>query len=113
MNIDIQENTVTITYEQSDTIGRSFLDEIKLKYKNFFFKNIILDLSPMKNLLSKHIKDFIELAIYHKQFNNKSFVVVTGPISLKLLPDGINVVPTINEAIDTIEIEDIERDLGY
>ena len=65
----------------------------------------------MKNLLSKHIKDFVELAIYHKQFNNKSFVVVSGPIGIKLLPNGINVVPTISEAIDTIEIEDIERDL--
>ena len=113
MIIDIQDNTVTITYERSDTIGRSFRDEIKRKYKNFSFKNIILDLSPMKNVLSKHIKDFVELAIYHKQFNNKSFVVVTGPIGLNFLLNGINVVPTINEAIDTIEIEDIERDLGY
>lgn len=111
MIIDIQENTVMITYEQSDTIGRSFRDEIKLN-KNFSSKNIILDLSPMKNVLSKHIKDFVELAIYHKEFNNKSFVVVAGPIGLKLLPNGINVVPTINEAYDTIEIEDIERDLG-
>ena len=111
MIIDIQDNTVMITYEQSDTIGRSFRDEIKLN-KNFSSKNIILDLSPMKNVLSKHIKDFVELAIYHKEFNNKSFVVVAGPIGLKLLPNGINVVPTINEAYDTIEIEDIERDLG-
>ena len=111
MIIDIQENTVMITYEQSDTFGRSFRDEIKLN-KNFSSKNIILDLSPMKNVLSKHIKDFVELAIYHKEFNNKSFVVVAGPIGLKLLPNGINVVPTINEAYDTIEIEDIERDLG-
>ena len=111
MIIDIQDNTVIINYEQSDTIGRSFLDEINCN-KNFSSKNIILDLSPMRNLLSKHIKDFVELAIYHKEFNNKSFVVVTGPIGLKLLPNGINVVPTINEAYDTIEIEDIERDLG-
>ena len=27
MIIDIEDNTVTITYEQSDTIGRSFRDE--------------------------------------------------------------------------------------
>ena len=112
MIIDIKDNTLTITYEQSDTIGCSFRDEIKIKQKKFSFKNIILDLSPMKNVLSKHLKDFVELAIYHKQFNNKSFVVVAGPIGLKLLPNGINVVPTINEAYDTIEIEDIERDLG-
>ena len=43
MIIDIKDNTVTITYEQSDTIGRSFRDEIKIKHKNFSFKNIILD----------------------------------------------------------------------
>ena len=110
MIIDILNNTVMITYEHSDTIGRSFLDEIK-RNKNFSSKNIILDLSPMKNVLSKHIKDFVELAIYHNEFNNKSFVVVTGHIEIKLLPNGINVVPTINEAFDTIEIEDIERDL--
>ena len=36
MIIDIQDNTVMITYEQSDTIGRSFRDEIKLKQKFFF-----------------------------------------------------------------------------
>ena len=113
MIIDIQDKIVTITYEQSDTIGRSFRDEIKRNYKNFSSKNIILDLSPMKNILSKHIKDFVDLAIYHKEFNNMSFVVVTGILGLKLLPNGINVVPTINEALDTIEIEDIERDLGY
>ena len=112
MIIDIKDNTVTITYEQSDTIGRSFREEIKIKHKNFSFKNIILDLSPMKSFVKAH-QDFVELAIYHKQFNNKSFVVVTGPIGLKHLPDGINVVPSINEAIDMIEIEDIERDLGY
>ena len=113
MIIDIQDKVVKITYEQSDIIGRSFRDEIKPNYKNFSSKNIILDLSPIKNVLSKHIKDFVELAIYHKEFNNKSFVVVTGPIGLNLLPNGINVVPTINEAFDTIEIEEIERDLGY
>ena len=41
MIIDIQDKVVTITYEQSDTIGRSFRDEIKRNYKNFSSKNII------------------------------------------------------------------------
>ncbi len=45
--------------------------------------------------------------------NKKSFVLVTGPLSLKLLPEGLQVVPTMNEALDTVEIEEIERDLGF
>ena len=66
----------------------------------------------MKSVLSKHIKEFVELANHHKNLSNKSFVIVTGPIALKLLPDGLNVVPTLHEALDTVEIEEIERDLG-
>ena len=112
MTFESKENTTIITYEDSDIIGRPFRDEIKRKYKSFSSHNIVVDLSPMKSVLSKHIKYFAELASRHKELSDKSFVIVTGPIALKLLPDGLNVVPTLHEALDTIEIEEIERDLG-
>ena len=112
MTFETKEYTTIITYEDLDMIGRPFLDEIKRKYKSFSSHNIVVDLSLMKPVLSKHIKDFVELAGNHKNLNNKSFVIVAGPISLKLLPEGLNVVPTLHEALDTIEIEEIERDLG-
>ena len=112
MTFESKENTTIITYEDSDTIGSSFRDEIKRKYKSFSSHNIIVDLSLIKPVLSIHIKDFVELAGHHKNFSNKSFVIVTGPISLKRLPEFINVVPTLHEAFDTVEIEEIERDLG-
>ena len=112
MTFDINDKTAIITYEGSDTIGRPFRDEIKRNYKSFSSLNIVVDLSLIKPVLSKHIKDFVELAGHHKNLSNKSFVIVTGPISLKRLPEGLNVVPTLHEALDTIEIEEIERDLG-
>ena len=112
MTFESKENTTIITYESSDTIGRPFRDEIKRKYKSFSSHNIVVDLSLMKPVLSKHIKDFVKLAGYHKNSTNKSFVIVTGPLSLKLLPEGLNVVPTLHEALDPVEIEEIERDLG-
>ena len=65
----------------------------------------------MKSVLSKHINKFVEFASRHKEISDKSFVIVTGQIALKLLPDVLNVVPTLHEALDTIEIEEIERDL--
>ena len=113
MIFDINDKTAIIACERSDIIGRPLQDEINRKYKSFSSLNIVLDLSPMKPVLPTHINDFIELASRHKKFSNKSFVIVTGPISLKLLPDGLNVVPTLHEALDTIEIEEIERDLGF
>ena len=112
MTFDINDKTAIITYEGSDTIGRPFRDEIKRNYKSFSSLNIVVDLSLIKPVLSKHIKDFVELAGHHKNLSNKSFVIVTGPISLKRLPDGLTVVPTLHEALDTVEIEEIERDLG-
>ena len=112
MTFDINDKTAIITYEGSDTIGRPFRDEIKRNYKSFSSLNIIVDLSLIKPVLSKHIKDFVELAGHHKNLSNKSFVIVTGPISLKRLPEGLTVVPTLHEALDTVEIEEIERDLG-
>ena len=112
MTFDINDKTAIITYEGSDTIGRPFRDEIIFNYKSFSSLNIIIDLTPMKSVLSKHIKEFVELSNHHRELTKKSFVIVTGPIALKLLPDGLNVVPTLHEALDTIEIEEIERDLG-
>ena len=112
MTFDINDKTAIITYEGSDTIGRPFRDEIKRKYKSFSSHNIVVDLSLIKPVLSKHIKDFVELAGHHKNLSNKSFVIVTGPISLKRLQEGLTVVPTLHEALDTVEIEEIERDLG-
>ncbi|MGB1432935.1 MAG: ribonuclease Z [Flavobacteriaceae bacterium] len=112
MTFDINDKTAIITYDGSDTIGRPFRDEIKRNYKSFSSLNIVVDLSLIKPVLSKHIKDFVELSGHHKNLSNKSFVIVTGPISLKRLPEGLNVVPTLHEALDTVEIEEIERDLG-
>ena len=112
MTFEINDKTAIITFEDSDTIGRPFRDEIRRNYKPYSSLNIVVDLSLMKSVLSKHIKEFVELSNQHKELNKKSFVIVTGPIALKLLTDGLNVVPTLHEALDTIEIEEIERDLG-
>ena len=112
MTFESKENTTIITCKDSDIIGRPFRDEIKRKYKSFSSHNIVVDLSLIKPVLSKHIKDFVELADRHKNLSNKSFVIVTGPISIKRLQEGLTVVPTLHEALDTVEIEEIERDLG-
>ena len=112
MIFDISDKTAIITCEGSDTTGPPFLVEIKRNYKYFSSLNIVIDISQMKSVLSTHIMEFIKLASSHKELNDKSFVIVTGSIALELLPDNLNVVPTWNEALDTIEIEEIERELG-
>ena len=42
-----------------------------------------------------------------------SFVVVGSGFNIDIFPEKLNVVPTIKEAEDVIEMEEIQRDLGF
>jgi hypothetical protein len=52
----------------------------------------------------------LELSDAHRK-TKKSFVLVTEKVSYDEVPDKICVVPTLQEAKDIIEMEEIERDL--
>lgn len=41
-----------------------------------------------------------------------SFVILSENLSYEMLPEKVNLCPTIEEAIDLIEFEEIQRDLG-
>ena len=41
-----------------------------------------------------------------------SFVILSENLSYEMLPDKVNLCPTTEEAIDLIEFEEIQRDLG-
>ena len=113
MQITQQENTTIFSWETTDPIRVDFRNLVKAHYKNMQDQNIVVDLSPFEKLQSNHILKFSELSIYNKEQVNKSFVVVIGIMEIKALPDDISVAPTLQEALDLIDMEEIERDLGY
>jgi len=84
-----------------------FSKELIEKYPIFKNDNIIIDFSNNFNIDLDEILLFSQLAMDHKN-NNKSFVIVCNSLDI----DEIIIVPTIEEAEDVIEIEEIERDLG-
>ena len=43
----------------------------------------------------------------------QSFVIVTNTVNPDDIPEELFVVPTLQEAEDIIEMEEIERDLGF
>jgi hypothetical protein len=49
----------------------------------------------------------------NKQEKNTSFVLINAAINLDDLPEHINIVPTLQEAEDILEMEAIERELGF
>ena len=52
------------------------------------------------------------LSAQHKK-SKKSFVIVVPDFDYNAIPEKLTVVPSLLEAHDIIEMEEIERDLGF
>jgi len=89
-----------------------FFAEFKDCYKEFNGEHLIIDISDKINVEIKEILLFLKVSVQHIK-NGTSFVLVCEGISIDDLPDELNVVPTFNEAIDILEMDAIERDLGF
>lgn len=110
MKVNQKGNTTTLRNTQGDC--QAFLEKITNQYVTFQKQNLILDLSQDKTISLKEIKLFSPLSKQHKK-NKKSFVLVVNDADIDKIPVTMSVVPTLLEAHDTIEIEEIERDLRF
>ena len=110
MKVDQKGHTVNIRDTQGDFT--SFLMKITQQYKTFEKHNIIIDLLMHKDLTTNDIKLFMPLSKLHKK-SKKSFVIVTYDFDYNAVPAKLTVVPSLLEAHDIIEMEEIERDLGF
>ena len=110
MKVEQRGHTTIIKNTQGNTAD--FQVKIVHEYNSFKLQNLILDLSHDKNLTMKDIKSFVDLTKQHKK-GKKSLVLVTDSIDFNAVPTSVTVVPTILEAHDIIEMEEIERDLGF
>ena len=110
MKVDHKGHTIII----KDTEGNTdkFLKKVEDQYNSFKDANLVLDISHDKSVTKECLKDFMELAKKYKKAK-KSFVIVAEDIDFNDLPKSLLVVPTLLEAHDLIEMEEIERDLGF
>ncbi|WP_284652072.1 ribonuclease Z [Flavobacterium terrisoli] len=110
MKVEQKGHTTIIKDTNGETAA--FLDVLTREYNSYKNDNLILDLSYDKNLKMEDVKSFTELIKLHKK-QKKSIVLVSGSINFNAVPKSITLVPTILEAHDIIEMEEIERDLGF
>ena len=110
MKVDQKGHTVIIKDTQGDFT--SFLMKLTHQYKTFEKHNITVDLLMYKDLTVEDIVLFLPLSKKHKKAK-KSFVVVVSDIDFNAIPEKLTVVPSLLEAHDIIEMEEIERDLGF
>lgn len=106
-----QDGTISIITQEKSTIIE-LVNKIQALYPKIQNNNIIITLSSLKALEVQDIVEFLELSNTHRATKH-SFVIVSNQIDLDVVPDDIVVVPTIQEAYDIIDMEEMERDLGF
>lgn len=105
-----KENSITLITQEKSTITE-FVKKLQATYPKFKNDNVIINLSVLKKISVQDIVEFLEVSNKHRQAKH-SFVIVTEQANLDEMPDEIIVVPTLREAYDIIEMEEMERDLG-
>lgn len=111
MKVDKHDTYIVLTDER-DNIGKfaSYLEhKVPVSYEN---DHLVLDLLKYKELSLEELLLFLKLSSYQRG-GNHSFVIVNDAINVDDIPDELVVVPTLQEAADVIEMEEIERDLGF
>jgi hypothetical protein len=107
----VQKGHTTIIKDTENSF-EVFLDKLTSQYNSFESVNLIIDLTHDKSIDVQQLKQFSNLAKSHKK-SKKSLIIVANDIDFNKVPTTINVVPSLLEAHDIIEMEEIERDLGF
>lgn len=110
--MNILKNKKYTLVKVEDIIIIDFLKQFTKNFSNFKGEQLIVDFSENSNITEKDLKLFLNLNNQHRE-NGTSFVIICKNIEIDNLPDELNVVPTLTEAEDIIEMEAIERDLGF
>ena len=103
------DGSTTIVFQENTTLS-IFLKNLNDAYPKIKNDNIVVNLFSFSKLKADDVLEFLQISDLHKK-SKKSFVLVTDKVSYDEVPDTIMVVPTIQEAHDIIEMEEIERDL--
>ncbi|WP_417867780.1 ribonuclease Z [Xanthomarina gelatinilytica] len=110
MIIDKDGNITIITQEKASVTELvKKLDVVYNRYKN---DNIIVSLTSLQSITLQDVIEFLQISNTHRK-SKHSFVIVSDKVNLDEMPDEIVVVPSLQEAYDIIEMEEMERDLGF
>lgn len=107
MVIELHQSTAIITQDKTNL--SEFIKKFSVLHERFKENDIILQL---KNTSILFIDEFVSISEMHRQLNH-SFVVVYSQLNQDDFEDDFIVVPTLQEAHDYIEMERIQRDLGF
>jgi hypothetical protein len=109
MKILEKENYTLIEPQEKSLVD--FESSITRDHKKFDDRNLVINLLAYSNLKKEEVLGFLEISKTHQE-NNKSFVLVSKAVTIDELPEEIVLVPSLKEAEDLIQMDEIQRDLG-
>ena len=110
MQIERKETFVLVTGDENSF--SEFFEAFLNNQKKLEKENIVTQLSDSINVSTNDFFSFLSIAEQKKE-NGTSFVLINSTINVNDFPDYLNIVPSIQEAKDVIEMETIERELGF
>ena len=110
MKSENKEGYVLIADEKDNMCG--FADFLSRIFDQFESQNLVIDLSKYTEANLQDLLCFLELSNSHRA-TKRSFVIVNHSLPADEIPVEHVVVPTLQEAEDVVQMEEIERDLGF
>ena len=104
-----RDGSTTLVLQEKVSL-REFLKNLEEAYPKLKNDHLILNLFSFDKLRPEDLLEFLPLSDRHRA-SGKSFVLVSDSLSYDDIPDEISLVPSLQEARDLIEMEEIERDL--
>ena len=107
----IEDKKQYIHIYSNDNSLNEFTNNFKEEHPIVEKKNVIISISESFKVKEEDIFVFLKYSKIHEE-NGTTFVVICKTVDVHNFPEEFNIVPTLQEAEDILEMEDIQRDLG-
>jgi hypothetical protein len=110
MKIDKKENYSL--FQPENESATQFISDLTRQHSKYEQQNIVVNMQDAGELENKDLLGFLEISNLHREAG-RSFVIVRQGVEIDELPEELVVVPSLQEAEDMIQMDDIQRDLGF
>lgn len=113
MKVKEKGHTLIITCNEGSLV--EFVEKVEQQYVSSFKQaNLVIDLTNASfEVEEEDIEQFESLAVQHMEEANKSFIIVIESIDFNEFDGDLIIAPSLQEAYDLIEMDEIQRDLGF
>lgn len=111
----VKEKGHTLIITSNEGTLAEFIEKLEQQYESSLVgANLVIDLTTASYTVTEEdIEQFESLAIQHMEEANKSFIIVIESIDFNEFDGDLIIAPTLQEAHDLIEMDEIQRDLGF